>query len=63
MGAAQPYGREKATAIKQTTCGVSGEAYRKAFWEAAKGVSHWAANMCPVNGGLNTSNPFTLPII
>lgn len=55
-------GREKATAIEEVTCGVSDEAYRRGFGEVAKEDSHWAADMCPINRGLDSSNPFIVPI-
>lgn len=42
--------------------GVSDEADRRTFGEAAKGVNHWAGDTCPVNGGLDTWTPFTVPI-
>lgn len=52
----------KVTAIEQVTSGVSDGALSRALWEVAKEVSRWAADTCPVNSGLDTSNPFTAPI-
>lgn len=37
LGAARPYGSEKATAPEQATCGVSDKAQRRALWEVATG--------------------------
>lgn len=62
MGAAQTYGREKSTAIEQVTGGVSDKACRRMFWEMAKEDGHWAADVCPENADLESSNQFTVPI-
>lgn len=45
------------------TGGSSDKTYRKALGEMAKGVSHWAANLCALNGGLDTAKAFTVPTI
>lgn len=56
LGAAQLYGREKGH-----RCPLVSQTWRYQG-EMAKEVSRWAADTCPVNSGLDTSNPFTVPI-